>query len=355
MTSPQNLFHPPIPSLPHGGTYVTHSPALQPNFPRERVSSGAFPTAPAPDVCDLDTPPPRNEIITPAGLSGPPVVRSRFQQLRQELPGFVKKNRGLATNPDFWRMLTRLATARMGAVAPPDNAPVMFVATHHKVMTTYFNAVLRLLAFGLNRRFQCVHIEQPDPASKLVLSMHGKLDLAALGPYRGIHIMRDPRDMIVSGYHYHKWTHEAWVHRLDESGVSYQEKLNRANTRDGLFMEIDHFIFFYRATLDTWNTSDPDVLEVAYEDLMGPEKDTLYKQIFGHVGLSGDALALAVDLMRLFEAKSRTGRRKDVVAQKSHVRSGRSGQWRNELEPEHLAYIEQELGPVLRKFGYPPP
>jgi hypothetical protein len=231
----------------------------------------------------------------------------------------------------------------------------MFAATHHKVMTTYFNAVFRLLGFGLNRRYQRVHIEQPDPASKLVLSMHGKLDLPALRPYRGVHLMRDPRDMIVSGYHYHKWTHEPWVHRPDEAGVSYQQKLNRADKRDGLFMEIDHFIFFYRATLEAWDTDDPDILEVRYDDLMGPERDALYERMFGHLGLEGQDLALATDLMRLFEAKRRTGRKTGGVAQKSHLRSGKSGQWLSELEPDHIAYIGRELGPVLRKFGYEAP
>lgn len=322
-------------------------------FPRSGPFSRAAP--PPRTRRDVDSPPPRTEIRTPAGLAGPPVVPSRLTRLRRELPGFVKKNRGLAANPAFWRMLARLAAARARAEAPARDAPVMFVATHHKVMTTYFNAVLRLLAFGTRRRFQRVHIEQPDPAAKLVLSMQGKLDLAALRPYRGVHVMRDPRDMIVSGYHYHKWTHEPWVHRLDENGLSYQQKLNRASPRDGLFMEIDHFIFFYRATLEAWDMDDPDLLEVAYEDLMGPEREALYGAIFSHLGFSGEALALACDLMRLFEAKSRTGRRKEAPAPKSHVRSGRSGQWRGELEPAHLDYIERELGHVLRKFGYPPP
>ena len=56
--------------------------------------------------------------------------------------------------------------------------------------------------------------------------------------------------------------------------------------------------------------------------------------------------------MQVFEAKSRTGHPAATGAGPSHIRSGRSGQWRAEMEPDHIAYIEQELGPVLRKFGY---
>jgi hypothetical protein len=294
---------------------------------------------------------PRKYVTTPAGF-GPPVRSSRLRKFRQEFPNFVKKNRGLAMKPEFWSMMRRLTMARMRPPVVESNAPVLFVATHHKVMTTYFNAVLRLLGFGLKRRFQRVHVDQPAPEAGLVLSMHGKLDLQRLRPYRGVHVMRDPRDMIVSGYHYHKWTNEDWVHRPDDRGESYQQKLNRADKRDGLFMEIDHFIFFYRETLENWDTEDPDILEVAYDDLMGEERERLYGRIFSHLGLEGRDLGLATDLMKLFEAGSRTGRKAGAVAQKSHVRSGRSGQWREELDNDHIAYIERELGPVLRKFGY---
>lgn len=290
--------------------------------------------------------------MTPAGF-GPKVQRSTLRRLREELPGFVKKNRGLLVQPEFWSLMGRLAATRAtDPVRQKAGDPVLFVATHHKVMTTYFNAVLRLLGMGLGLPYQNVNTEHPASGARLVLSMHGKLDLPRLAPYRGVHVMRDPRDMIVSGYHYHKWTHEEWVHRPDENGLSYQEKLNRANKRSGLFMEIDHFIFFYRDTLERWNLDDPDILEVSYDALMGPDRDAEYARIFSHLGLSGRHHALAVDLMRLFEAGSRTGRKNGTVAQKSHLRSGKSGQWQAELEPDHLAYIERELGPVLRKFGY---
>lgn len=272
--------------------------------------------------------------------------------MQREFPNFVRKNRGLLTNPEFWSLMGRLSANRLRASDPPADFPLLFVATHHKVMTTYFTSVLRLLGFGLRLPYQWVHTEQPAPKSRLVLSIHSKLDLPRLAPYRGVHVIRDPRDMIVSGYHYHKWTHETWAHRPDENGQTYQGKLNAASKHDGLFMEIDHFIFFYRDTLMNWDMDDPDIMEVSFESLMGPERHRIYRDIFTHLGLEGGNLELAVDLMRMFEAKSRTGGKIGKTKQKSHLRSGRSGQWKDELEPDHIAYIERELGPVLRKFGY---
>jgi hypothetical protein len=134
--------------------------------------------------------------------------------------------------------------------------------------------------------------------------------------------------------------------------LTYQQKLNLADKKRGLFMEIEHFIFIYRAVLEAWDIDDPNMLEVSYESLMGTEKRAVYANIFSHLGFSGRALDLGVDLMKLFEADSRTGRKKDEDANNRHVRSGKSGQWQDELEPEHLAFIDKELGTVLLKFGY---
>lgn len=299
---------------------------------------------------------PRKAIATPAGFN-PPATPPEEVQRWQRTQTFWKKNRGLAGNPAFWKLLPRMLAFRARTARRPARVlaqpGVLFVATHHKAMTTYFHAVQKCLSFSLNIPFEKLpRAEMPAPGTRMFLSMQGKQDIKALGRYRGVHVMRDPRDMIVSGYHYHKWTHEPWVHRLDDSGVSYQDKLKRLDKSAGLLLEIDHFIFFYRAALEAWDMSDPDMLEVSYEALMGPDKRDRYADIFRHLGFEGAEFDLALDLMRLFEAESRSGKASGAISQKSHMRSGKSRQWETELEPAHLDYIEQELGPVLRKFGY---
>ncbi|MBF9032138.1 hypothetical protein HKCCE3408_17195 [Rhodobacterales bacterium HKCCE3408] len=292
--------------------------------------------------------------MTEAGF-GPPVTVSKAAMYRKQLPVFLAKNKGLVTDPMFWSMLPKLRSVRARAEPRPADAPMLWIGTHHKAMTTYFNAVLRFFAYAGRMNFRKISLEQPPEGTQLFLSNHSKMELTSLAPYRGIHLMRDPRDMIVSGYHYHKWTNETWAHRPDEAGRSYQQKLNTVDTRSGLFMEIDHFTFFYREQLEAWNMEDPDILEVSYEDLMGEGRDQLYHDIFAHLGVPAEQAGIGVDLMRLFEAKRRTGRAKDAVrAKHQHIRSGRKEQWREELSPDHLDYIEAQLGPVLRKFGYSP-
>lgn len=299
-----------------------------------------------------DTPRRQNRKIETAAGFGPHLVETRMSKLRREVPNLIRKNRRLLLRPAFWRILPQIAAARMRNRTSVDDQVFRFVGTHHKVMTTYFSAVLRLLGYGLRLPYEKNYSKMPSTSARLVLAMHSKLELTELAPYRGVHIMRDPRDMIVSGYHYHKWTHEAWARRPDQNGVSYQQKLNDTDKDSGLFQEIDHFIFFYRALLEDWDMNDPDTLEIAYEDLMGADRDQCYLNIFTHLGFEGRDLDLAVDLMRLFEAGSRSGLKSNKVSEKSHMRSGRSGQWKAELNDSHIAYIETELGPVLRKFGY---
>jgi hypothetical protein len=85
---------------------------------------------------------------------------------------------------------------------------------------------------------------------------------------------------------------------------------------------------------------------------MGPDRAARYAEIFTHLGFRGAELDFAVEVMTLFEAARRSGKKTGKVSERSHVRNGVARQWEAELEPAHLAYIEEHLGAVLRKFGY---
>ena len=62
-------------------------------------------------------------------------------------------------------------------------------------------------------------------------------------------MVRDPRDMVISGYFYHKWTTERWVRmpgrmdgkdwgRSDWKGWTYHDILNSVDQEEGLAIEI---------------------------------------------------------------------------------------------------------------------
>lgn len=291
------------------------------------------------------------DIHTDAGIGRPP-KKSRLGSALTQIPISLRKNYNLFSNRDFWVLVPFILACKLSRVGMGADGRKIFVGTHHKAMTTYFRAVLRILAFGLNEKYETSFMDLPSAKTRIFLSAHSMTNLNELGPYRGIHIMRDPRDMIVSSYHYHKWTNENWVHVPDNDGVTYQEKLQAVDKTEGLFMTIRHFIFFSRETLENWDLDDPNIMEVKYDDLMGENRDQVYFRMFKFLGLEGKALELSIRLMRLFEAGKRSRISKDSVNERAHIRSGKSEQWKKELEPGHIAYIEKELGHILDKFGY---
>ena len=68
----------------------------------------------------------------------------------------------------------------------------------------------------------------------LIFANHSQLELDELGDFVGSHMIRDPRDVIVSGYFYHLWTDEAWAHVAHDefAGKSYQQHLNSLDQSD---------------------------------------------------------------------------------------------------------------------------
>lgn len=91
--------------------------------------------------------------------------------------------------------------------------------SYHKCLTSYYQSVVRALSaeFG----FYYEHFTSDYPRfeqAALNDTRVGEFSVsttAAAWPgndyeYRGSHFIRDPRDLVVSGYYYHLWTREAW-------------------------------------------------------------------------------------------------------------------------------------------------
>jgi hypothetical protein len=115
----------------------------------------------------------------------------------------------------------------------------------------------------------------------------GRFDPDDFGPrpIRGTHLLRDPRDVAISGYHYHLWTDEKWVRlpRRKFKGRSYQEELRRLDPERGLLLEIEEMCTG-RTSLEEmleWDCQPEDFLELRYEDLVEDEV-TMFTSVFQH-------------------------------------------------------------------------
>jgi hypothetical protein len=224
---------------------------------------------------------------------------------------------------------------------------------HHRQGSTWFGSVLRAIADEYGLRFQSCGQEALRPDTDIFLQDHSLVDVTKLPPYVGSHMIRDPRDVIVSGYFYHLWTKEKWAHApmQEVGGRSYQEYLNSLSQEDGILYEIDDFVTHDLQHMVEWNYDNPNFVEVKYEEIIA-DQESVFRRIFRHYGFNTAAIKTSLGIAKRRNFESRTKRKVGEVLPKSHLRSGRPGQWREVFTAGHIARSKEVLADALIKLGY---
>ena len=248
--------------------------------------------------------------------------------------------------------------------------------SYHKCLTGYFNNVMGQLSkeFGFYRsHFQnrASDFEKAvlDHQKKSVLSVNNRSDLNfdTYPSYKGSHFIRDPRDLIVSGYRYHLWTGEAWcqdssfdwtrivahpcfleyIESKEENfplNISYRDYLNKLDFEKGMILELlwrqDHF-----TQLQNWDFNNPKIIEKRYENIIGNEIEC-FNDIFLHYGFHPKLTRRGLELV---ERHSLANCRK---SNRGHVRKGTARQWVSEFTPLHKELFKQLNGELLVTIGY---
>lgn len=175
-----------------------------------------------------------------------------------------------------------------------------------------------------------------------------------LPPFAGTHMVRDLRDVVVSGYFFHLWTNESWVHVPDEryGGRSYQQHLQAVDRDEGLLREIEHLAGSRDLrVLRAWNYRDPRVLELKYEDVISDER-TWFEVVFRHYGFHERAVERSVGLALEQGFERAAGRRVGEVKEGRHMRSGRPGEWMEFFNAAHREAFKRSMGQLLVDAGY---
>jgi hypothetical protein len=260
--------------------------------------------------------------------------------------------RGTAMNPVISALSDTRQQLRRKLRDPfrPEAGRVLIVhCSHHKVGTVWFNRILGAVAKNYGMHFEFVARELPAATTDVFHFSNSRFDRAVLGgrPFRGTHIVRDPRDIAVSGYHYHLRTDEPWTRKpRDEwGGKSYQEHLQSLSPHDGLLAEITRCARAEWRTMGAWDYEQPEFLEVRYEDLLSDESTSLEK-MFRHYGFRNKDCLTSVRIAHEFSLDTMRSR-KDA-----HVRSGHPGEWRKAFEGEHIARFKELTGDLIVKLGY---
>ena len=259
--------------------------------------------------------------------------------------------------------------------------PQILVFTYHKTGTVLFEHVMRAVAapFGLTVALHFGLIEKVDPSADIVLLPHSLVgpDFAAR-PFRAIRVVRDPRDIWVSGYLYHRRCQEEWctntnfdpaapityprvdysVEHYPESwkgaylaglgGKSYQENLLQRDREAGLAFELAGYTGRTLEAMRDWKLATPDLLLVQLE-AVNRDFDGALGAIFKHVGFSDGECAQAIELAKPHDV----GRMSDEVVEKNrHIHSRTMSKWREFLSPAEIDAFEQHYADLIADLGY---
>lgn len=250
----------------------------------------------------------------------------------------------------------RARLRRRRVPSPFVGAPHLVLhACYHKVGTVWFGSVLRDVAATYGLAFHGSGRDRVPPGwADVFFQHHGRVDLDDLPAFRGTHVVRDPRDIAVSGYRYHLWTDEAWVHRpLDRfDGRSYQEELQRLPEDEGLLLEIRSTAASTFAVMRDWQWGHPDVLEFRFEELMDDAVAT-WRRVFTHYGFTDEAVARGLEIADHYSADRVRARHPVDSRRARHVRGGgASGRWADLFDERHHRAMEEVGGDLLDRLGY---
>jgi hypothetical protein len=259
----------------------------------------------------------------------------------------------------YYRRLKKGVTTvarRMGRTPfRPGEQRVIVHCSHHKVGTVWFRNVLNAVAaeYGLRCRDAIGGQLQGRGAPDIILDFHSAVDLSGLARVRGSHMIRDPRDVVVSGYFYHLWSRELWLHepRPELGGRSYQQHLRGLNQEEGLAFEMENLTESTIRGMMRWNYRNPVFMEIRYEDILKDEP-ALFAALFAHYGFQERAIARSVRLAGRFSFQKVTHRRVGEVGAKTHLRSGQPGQWQQYLTVAHREQFRRLFPGALDILGY---
>jgi hypothetical protein len=213
--------------------------------------------------------------------------------------------------------------------------------------------------FVLNNDFDLVSYINADQASVSSLTM----------PFRAVHVVRDPRDVLVSAYFSHLHSHPTT--RWPEL-VEFRSRLAGLNTKDGLLAELDFISELptngynlrpFRSMME-WNYADSRILELKFEDMV-TDPDSFFRRMACHLLLSGTPLAVYVSrikrklvgtprLLEDGEVLDIVGRRTftKLSGQSHHYRKGEPGEWRDYFDKDIALEFERRFPGLLQQLGY---
>jgi hypothetical protein len=249
----------------------------------------------------------------------------------------------------------------------------VLIGTHHKTGTVWMSGVFREISYSLavpyldvNDLGACWHdIGQKrkvlrdftSEADRKVIIFDGCShfpDLSVMDPeykvhFRGIRMIRDPRDVAISAASYHARASEPWLHVPQDKfgGLTYQQKNRSFSTlKEKILFELDNSHHRLVRQMASFNAQGV-FCDVKYEHLIDDTSLTAWRKVLSYLGFEENELEPALEAVAgksLFAG----GQHHDF-----HVTSGAKEQWRDVFDADLLEQYTNRFGAELVRLGYP--
>ncbi len=276
-------------------------------------------------------------------------------------------------------MWSRLKNIRFIRHEPPK-API-YIFCHHKCGTQLILKSFRRICSEFKWRFQtlnrfCKTI--PDDAD-VVLFINSQVNLkSASVPYVGAHFIRDPRDVIVSGYLYHKRCAEKWCvntdfdltepilhpkvpnsqeHRTEDwkkaylsslNKKSYQQNLLDRTETEGILFEMNHYGAWTIESMLNWNYENPAIMEVRFETLINNFDET-FRNIFERFKMSDRQITHALKIASKEDINKMSEKK---IKANDHISSKQITKWKKYFKEIHKNAFLKLFDDALIRLGY---
>lgn len=167
-----------------------------------------------------------------------------------------------------------------------DHGPAhrILVGTHHKSGSHWMMNIFKAVCAEYALIYYSGEQKDLPRQFDVFFQDHSQVELDGLGsPFRGVHLIRDPRDIIISAAFFHQHAKEAWLHAPLPylNGQTYQQALNRCQTLDEkILFEMEYTGRHTVNEMLAWNYANPHFIELKYEDLIMDVDLRLFQKLY---------------------------------------------------------------------------